>query len=40
MQSVGNEIKNKDTALMQVDVAGEDSMNEEERWRKDVEYSE
>lgn len=40
MQRVDNEIKNKGTALMQVDVAGEDSMNEEERWRNDVVYSE
>lgn len=40
MQRVGNEIKNKSTALMQVDVVSEDSMNEDERWRKDVVDSE
>lgn len=40
MQRVGNEIKNKSTTLMQVDVVSEDSMNEDERWRKDVVDSE
>lgn len=40
MQRVSNEIKNKSTALMQVDVVSEGSMNEDERWRKDVVDSE
>lgn len=40
MQRVSNEIKNQSPALMQVDVVSEDSMNEDERWRKDVVDSE